>query len=717
VKDSPRFLPARVALGRTFRLVAAALLLGLAGALQAADAVQHIVLLNIDEEAPSAAVGQLLDALDALPSQIPGFKGSQWGVNNSPEGLNQGFTHGFYMTFESAEALEKYIPHPTHQAVVKLLEPVSKGVFVFDFPVPQTPAPAEAGRVHHLVFFKFKAGAPKDAIDKVNAAFAALPKRIPGLLQYQAGEAMGGKALTKGFTHGYVLTFVNDRARNDYLIHPAHKEFGSLLGPILDGVLVFDFTVVPSSRSLFITDGLEPYAVYQRKENGCADLKFSGVCAKDGAVEARLVAGRRTVAGFDWKPVGKAEKGVFQAVIKDVPTGGEYTVEVRRRDALGNVGDHTEVANILVGDLWILAGQSNMEGVGDLMDVEEPTPQVHCYTMAHRWELAVEPLHWLVDSPDPVHSGGALNDMDEEGRRAVRARVRAQRTKGAGLGLPFAKELTERTGVPIGLIASGHGGTSMEQWDPAKRDLGGDSLYGSMLKQVKNAGGKVKGALWYQGESDANSAAAPLFMERFKNLVAAFRKDFGSPDMPFYYVQIGAFVVQNPPDAWNRIQELQRLAEKEIPGTAMISVIDLPLDDLIHVGTCGLKRAGKRLAKIADRELFRKKEILRGPRLAGIEPSADGRIIRVKYSEVNGRLLPAQKVEGFSLRKADGSELKLIYNVSVDPKAPDTVVLKLQNPAPADALIQYGAGCDPACNLVDAEDMAAPVFGPLPLKK
>jgi len=63
----------------------------------------------------------------------------------------------------------------------------------------------------------------------------------------------------------------------------------------------------------------------------------------------------------------------------------------------------------------------------------------------------------------------------------------------------------------------------------------------------------------------------------------------------------------------------------------------------------------------------------------------------------------------------DGAPIRTIYNASVDPETGDTIVLRLQSPAPEGATIQYGLGFDPICNLVDSEDMAAPVFGPLPV--
>jgi len=125
--------------------------------------------------------------------------------------------------------------------------------------------------------------------------------------------------------------------------------------------------------------------------------------------------------------------------------------------------------NILVGDLWVLAGQSNMEGVGDLVDVEPPNELVHNFDMADRWMVAEEPLHTLVSATDRVH--WRLNDQKQperyEGDKL--RKFTAERKKGAGMGLPFAVEMVKRTGVPIGLLSCAHGGTSMDQWDPRSK--------------------------------------------------------------------------------------------------------------------------------------------------------------------------------------------------------------------------------------------------------
>ena len=101
---------------------------------------------------------------------------------------------------------------------------------------PKPPPPAELGRVHHLVFFKFKEKADSEPVKKVLEEFAKLPKKISGLLNYQAGPNIDTQARSKDLTHGFLLTFINDRARDDYINHPAHRQFVDLIKPILDEI-------------------------------------------------------------------------------------------------------------------------------------------------------------------------------------------------------------------------------------------------------------------------------------------------------------------------------------------------------------------------------------------------------------------------------------------------------------------------------------------------
>ena len=97
------------------------------------------------------------------------------------------------------------------------------------------------GKLRHVVAFKFKESASKADIDKVVAAFGALKTRIPTIVQYEWGTNNSPEKLNRGCTHGFILTFNSEKDRDDYLVHPAHKEFGALVGPLLGEVFVIDF--------------------------------------------------------------------------------------------------------------------------------------------------------------------------------------------------------------------------------------------------------------------------------------------------------------------------------------------------------------------------------------------------------------------------------------------------------------------------------------------
>jgi sialate O-acetylesterase len=281
--------------------------------------------------------------------------------------------------------------------------------------------------------------------------------------------------------------------------------------------------------------------------------------------------------------------------------------------------------------------------------------------------------------------------------------------------------MVEATGVPVGLVVCAHGGTSMEQWSPAKKDQGGNSLYGSMLRQVKLAGGKVKGVLWYQGESDASDKAAPAYAKTFADFIGAVRNDLDRPELPFYFVQIGRFINDSDPKYWNAVQDAQRKLPDEVPNTAVVAAVDLGLDDLIHVGTPDLMRLGQRLANIAVREQF--------GHMGASTPALDrvskgpGNTLVVKFKGVNRieeegevtGLQPDRHIGGFSIRRADGKEVPYIFDARVGPSR-DAVVLKLiGDKIPEGSSLWYGWGRDPYCNLVDALDMAVPAFGPIAL--
>ena len=94
----------------------------------------------------------------------------------------------------------------------------------------------------HVVLFKFKPEATPAKVKEIVAAFEALPSKIKEIKSFKWGTNNSPEKLDKGLTHAFVLTFANEKDRDTYLPHPAHKEFGKLVGNWLADVTVVDFT-------------------------------------------------------------------------------------------------------------------------------------------------------------------------------------------------------------------------------------------------------------------------------------------------------------------------------------------------------------------------------------------------------------------------------------------------------------------------------------------
>ena len=101
--------------------------------------------------------------------------------------------------------------------------------------------PPKAKRLLHVVAFKFKSSATKEQIQEVVDAFGALKKKVPAIQSLEWGTNISPEKHDKGFTHGWVLGFKSEKDRDDYLVHPEHKAFGKLVGPVLEDVFVIDY--------------------------------------------------------------------------------------------------------------------------------------------------------------------------------------------------------------------------------------------------------------------------------------------------------------------------------------------------------------------------------------------------------------------------------------------------------------------------------------------
>lgn len=233
-------------------------------------------------------------------------------------------------------------------------------------------------------------------------------------------------------------------------------------------------------------------------------------------------------------------------------------------------------------DVYILAGQSNMSGRGDIADLTQaertPDPRILLYGNDGRWRVATEPLD---------DATGQVDGVSADPRAAV------------GPGLFFARALDR----PVVLIPCAKGGSAIAQWRPDTRP---DTLYGSCLARARAAGGRITGVLWYQGETDARDmAAARRWGAAFAELAQAFRRDLAAPRLPFVVVRLAdaparAEDVGRYP-GWTMVQEAQ--ARLRIRCVAVVRADGLPrLADDLHLTTAAQRVLGKRLADAMPRQ-------------------------------------------------------------------------------------------------------------------
>lgn len=281
--------------------------------------------------------------------------------------------------------------------------------------------------------------------------------------------------------------------------------------------------------------------------------------------------------------------------IKTIAAGGPYSIQI-----LGN--DKVQINNVMLGEVWICSGQSNME-------------------MSVNWKL----INGEKDAASAANSnirifhvqktGADYPQQDCNATWEVSSPETMRATSAAGYF--FARELEQKLNVPVGIIVSAWGGTPAEVWiekkhidnnpvlDQSKYDEQFDgwpgspgTTYNSMIAPVVPFG--IAGAIWYQGES--NCSNYPIYSLLMKTLIESWRADF-KKDFPFYFVQIAPYLYgKNGKSEY--LREQQELASKTIPKTGMVVISDL-VDDIKDIHPKNKYDVGKRLAGYALSEIYR----------------------------------------------------------------------------------------------------------------
>ncbi len=450
-----------------------------------------------------------------------------------------------------------------------------------------------------------------------------------------------------------------------------------------------------------IETGLFDHMVVQRNQNNLSEADFSGTCATRGPIMATVRRGRQTVKGFANVQAGTASGGKLRGCIKGLPMGGPYEIE------LSAGAEKLLVKDLLVGDVWLLGGQSNMQGCGLFPKKRLPAdPQVRAFYMNDRWAVARDPLHNLWECVDAVHvdlNGGARS-------------AKPDAAWGVCPGPAFGNEMRRLThGVPQGLIACAHGGTSMLQWDPQRKSEGGKSLYGALVRRVIKNGRRVAGLLWYQGCSDANTGDARLYTQRMRAFVAALRRDCGNKTLPVAIVQIARVIGWGGDTGipWNSIQDQERRLPKTIKNLTTVPSIDLALDDNIHLSGASHYILGRRLAQAM--------QTMRAGRKAELPPPVALKKVTIKtvrglgvaiaeFENVVGKLRSGDRPSGLTIVNQNGSA----NHFDIQLEGPRVLVRSgLSADMLSESSLHYGYGTDTYCNITDQAGRSLPVFGPI----
>ena len=327
--------------------------------------------------------------------------------------------------------------------------------------------------------------------------------------------------------------------------------------------------------------------------------------------------------------------------------------------------------NILVGEVWLCSGQSNMEYTlrknSKLQNtVRGAHPAEDDLLTASNPNIRIFLVRRKFMSPDSTHAGWCP---------AVASEIMLKDFSAAGYF--FAKNLYAKLHIPVGMISSAVPGSRIEPWiEPSKLDIAPKLKDGKQLEKLSADGGDagkfyttmvqpvipfaVKGFLWYQGESGCFLNENIRYAYKMKALIENWRSDWRDQKLPFYYVQIAPYTysgakdvrphtVEQLPEFW----EAQALLRK-LPNTGMITITDL-VDSIVDLHPGYKWEVGRRLNLVAQNKTYGFSDVVcSGPVFEKMKIEKGK--IEISYSNVGGGLISrdGKPLSWFSVAGADG---------------------------------------------------------------
>ncbi len=378
------------------------------------------------------------------------------------------------------------------------------------------------------------------------------------------------------------------------------------------------------------------YRIFQQKD-GKADITVSGhVELKDESGYEGYTVRLAVLREYNGTYVRFWESAVmegtsFSHTFCGIPAGGLYTILSTYSDSprAYEQGIRGDVAvHIGVGDLYVIAGQSNSAGFAKTPGGQAPELGIHLFRNSCRWDVAFDPMNEVTNT---AHSENA-----EAG------------VPGQSPYLAFARTLKRELGYPIGLIQTSVGGSPLSAWNQRENGV----LFRNMIRTIGLCGGAVRGILWYQGETDAfGEQETSSYVERFCDFAGDVREALHDPELPFLTVQLNKLLSCRDPALsrrWAAIREAQRRASHLLRHIYIVPTLDLSLSDAIHNSAFSNNAVGQRLAYTAFEKIYHLEYAASAPELLCAEPESDNRV-KLYFGNVSLYLvcfdLPADRME------------------------------------------------------------------------
>ena len=369
-------------------------------------------------------------------------------------------------------------------------------------------------------------------------------------------------------------------------------------------------------------------------------------------------------------------QGTWKVTFPPLKTGGDpHTLTVAGANTL-------RFDDILVGDVWVGSGQSNME-----------------------WSLAA--------SGNPKETIAAANHPQlrlfhvpkvqaKEPARDVKAAWKACTPEDAknfsAVLYHFGVKLQSELKIPIGLINSSWGGSPIEPWTIHEGQSGG--MYNGMIAPLVPF--PVRGFTWYQGETNVLQKNGHAYVDKMRNLIGGWRQAWGNDQLPFYYVQIAPWEGRYEADELCKLWEAQAAALK-IPGTGMAVTTDL-VDNIKDIHPKNKLDVGQRLARWALAKTYGQSGLVySGPLFTSA--AAEGSKLRLSFAHAKGlKSRDGNALTEFEVAGGDGKFVPATATVEGE-----TVVVSAAGVAEP-KLARFGWRSIANPNLVNGEGLPASPF-------